>query len=372
MREDCKLYELRGVWIATVYDIDWPKTKNNPQAQKEEFIKILEKLQDLNINSVFVQVRPTSDSFYNSKINPWSAYLTGTQGKDPGYDPLEFMIEEAHKRNMEIHAWLNPYRITTKGTDLNQLADNNPAKLHPEWVLEHNDTLFYNPQNIDVINYIATTVFEIVAKYNIDGIHFDEYFYPYNYPPPDCKCKCICTCDGNYECIVDTARCRIEAINYMIRMVYNAIKSIKPNVQFGISPFGIWKNKSSDINGSNTNGLEGYYDLYSDALVWIDEGIIDYIAPQIYWETENKDNPYETLVRWWANVVDGTNVKLYVGQNINKEETAKELIKEIDINREYKEVEGNILFSYRDIKNNNQGVIEQLKKAYSQKACIKR
>lgn len=207
------------------------------------------------------------------------------------------MIEEAYKRNIEIHTWLNPYRITTKWTNLNQLADNNPAKLYPEWVLEHNDALFYNSQNIDVINYIATTVFEIVTKYNIDGIHFDEYFYPYNYSPPDCKRKCICTCYGNYKCIVDTVRCRIEVINYMITMVYNSIKLIKPNVQFGISPFSIWKNKSSDINGSNTNGLEVYYDLYSDALLWIEEGIIDYIDPQIYWEIENKHNPYEILVR---------------------------------------------------------------------------
>lgn len=425
MRAECKLYEFRGVWVATVYDIDWPKAKNDVEAQKKEFIAILDKLQSLNLNAVFVQVRPTSDAFYNSRINPWSAYLTGTQGKYPGYDPLQFMIEETHKRNMQFHAWLNPYRITTKGTDLSTLADNNPAKLHPDWVLSHNDALFYDPQNREVIDYLATTVFEIVSNYDVDGIHFDEYFYPYNYPVPKCEqkcelkckskckpkpepkcellcgsncifskhessrrhgcgcmspkteplCECDCDCICEYVCepeCLDTAESRREAINYMINTVYRVIKATNPKVQFGVSPFGVWKNKSSDIMGSNTKALEGYYDLYSDAVEWINSGSLDYIAPQIYWGIEDKDNPYETLVRWWANIVDGTNVKLYIGQNINKKETAKEVDKQIQINRQYEEVKGNILFSYSDIANNNEGVVEKLQKEYSEKACIRK
>lgn len=375
MRADCTLYEFRGVWVATVYDIDWPKTKDNPEAQKQEFIELLDKIQSLNLNAVFVQVRPTSDAFYDSKINPWSAFLTGVQGKYPGYDPMKFMIEETHKRNMQFHAWLNPYRITTKGTDLSVLADNNPAKLHPEWVLSHNDALFYNPQNQEVINYVATTVFEIVSNYDVDGIHFDEYFYPYGYPPPECECGCGCLCTCNCICgceyvCEDTAENRREAINNLIKTVYRVIKATKPNVEFGVSPFGVWKNKSSDVTGSNTNALEGYYDLYTDSLSWIQDGIIDYIAPQVYWETTNVDNPYETLVKWWASIVDGTKVKLYIGQNINKKETAREVDKEIEINRQYKEVKGNILFSYRDIAENNEGVVEKLQRVYSDKACI--
>ncbi|CEO08986.1 glycoside hydrolase family 10 protein [Paraclostridium sordellii] len=377
MRTYCKLYEFRGVWVATVYDIDWPKTKDNPEAQKQEFIELLDKVQSLNLNAVFVQVRPTSDAFYDSKINPWSAFLTGVQGKYPGYDPMKFMIEETHKRNMQFHAWLNPYRITTKGTDLSVLADNNPAKLHPEWVLSHNDALFYNPQNQEVINYVATTVFEIVSNYDVDGIHFDEYFYPYGYPPPEgeCGCGCLCTCNCicgcEYVC-EDTAENRRAAINNLIKTVYRVIKATKPNVEFGVSPFGVWKNKSSDVTGSNTNALEGYYDLYIDSLSWIQEGIIDYIAPQVYWETTNVDNPYETLVKWWASIVDGTKVKLYIGQNINKKETAREVDREIEINRQYKEVKGNILFSYRDIAENNEGVVEKLQRVYAEKACIRK
>ncbi|CEO12418.1 cell surface protein [[Clostridium] sordellii] len=379
MRTDCTLYEFRGVWVATVYDIDWPKTKDNPEAQKQEFIELLDKIQSLNLNAVFVQVRPTSDAFYDSKINPWSVFLTGVQGKYPGYDPMKFMIEETHKRNMQFHAWLNPYRITTKGTDLSVLADNNPAKLHPEWVLSHNDALFYNPQNQEVINYVATTVFEIVSNYDVDGIHFDEYFYPYGYPPPECDCEwgcgCLCTCNCicgcEYVC-EDTAENRRESINNLIKTVYRVIKATKPNVEFGVSPFGVWKNKSSNVTGSNTNALEGYYDLYTDSLSWIQDGIIDYIAPQVYWETTNVDNPYETLVKWWASIVDGTKVKLYIGQNINKKETAREVDKEIEINRQYKEVKGNILFSYRDIAENNEGVVEKLQRVYSDKACIRK
>ncbi|MFR4162592.1 MAG: glycoside hydrolase family 10 protein [Paraclostridium sordellii] len=379
MRTDCTLYEFRGVWIDTVYDIDWPKTKDNPEAQKQEFIELIDKIQSLNLNAVFIQVRPTSDAFYDSKINPWSAFLTGVQGKYPGYDPMKFMIEETHKRNMQFHAWLNPYRITTKGTDLSVLADNNPVKLHPEWVLSHNDALFYNPQNQEVINYVATTVFEIVSNYDVDGIHFDEYFYPYGYPPPECDCECSCGCLCTCNCICgceyvceDTAENRREAINNLIKTVYRVIKATKPNVEFGVSPFGVWKNKSSDVTGSNTNALEGYYDLYTDSLSWIQDGIIDYIAPQVYWETTNVDNPYETLVKWWASIVDGTKVKLYIGQNINKKETAREVDKEIEINRQYKEVKGNILFSYRDIAENNEGVVEKLQRVYSEKACIRK
>lgn len=368
MRVDCKLYEFRGVWVATVYDIDWPKTKNDAEAQKKEFIQLLDKLQSLNFNVVMVQIRPTSDTFYKSKINPWSSYLTGTQGKDPGYDPLQFMLDETHKRNMQFYGWLNPYRITTKGTDLSVLADNNPAKLNPDWVLEYNDALSYNPEDREVINYLATTVFEIVSNYDVDGIIFDEYFYPEGYPMPKCECKWICKC-GCWEC-VNVGDYRRSAINYLIKTIYKVIKAANPKVQFGISPFPVWKNKSSDINGSNTNAQEGYYALYSDPLTWIQEGTVDFIAPQIYWATNDKKNPYETLVRWWSNVVEGTNVKLYIAQSINKAETAKELDKQIAINREYPEVKGNILFSYRDIASNNGGIVQQLEKAYSEKACI--
>ncbi|MGL4911725.1 MAG: glycoside hydrolase family 10 protein [Romboutsia sp.] len=357
--KDCKVNELRGMWIATVFGIDWPKTQNNPEAQKKEFIEILDTLQSLNFNAVFVQIRPTSDAFYNSHINPWSVYLTGTQGKSPGYDPLKFMIKETHKRNMEFHAWLNPYRITTNGTDLNQLAKLNPARLNPNWALEYDDALFYNPENQEVIKYVATTVFEIVKNYYVDGIHFDDYFYPYNYPLPEGEDK-----DG------EVANNRREAVNDMIRLVYKAIKSTRACVQFGVSPFGVWKNKSSDHKGSDSNNLESYYNVYTDSLAWIEEGIIDYIAPQIYWTIDNKNSSYETLVKWWIEAVKDTCVDLYIGQNISNEDIAREIEKEIQINRKYSEVEGSIFFSMINLEENTGNVVQQFERVYRNKAGI--
>ena len=359
MYNRCTLVEFRGVWIAIVYNIDWPKTLDDPEAQKQEFIEILDKLQSLNINAVFVQVRPTSDALYKSYINPWSKYLTGEQGKYPGYDPLQFMIEETHKRNMEFHAWLNPYRITTQGTDLNELAPNNPARIKPEWVLEFNNALFYDPENPEVIEYVDVTVYEIIKKYDVDGIHFDDYFYPYDYPLPEGEDR-----DG------EVANNRREAVNNLIRTIYKVIKSTKPSVQFGVSPYGVWKNKSSDLIGSESNSLESYYDLYMDTLTWIDENTIDYIAPQIYWSTDNNDSNYEVMVSWWNDVVKDSGVRLYIGQNINDLDIASEIYKQIEINREYEYVSGNILFSASDIMNDNDNVVMQLKEAYNCKAIL--
>ena len=359
MYNRCTLVEFRGVWIASVYNIDWPKTLDNPEAQKQEFIEILDKLQSLNINAIFVQIRPTSDALYKSYINPWSKYLTGEQGKYPGYDPLQFMIEETHKRDMEFHAWLNPYRITTQGTDLNELAPNNPARIKPEWVLEFNNALFYDPENPEVIEYVAITVYEIIKKYDVDGIHFDDYFYPYDYPLPEGEDR-----EG------EVANNRRESVNNLIRTIYKVIKSTKPSVQFGVSPYGVWKNKSSDLIGSESNSLESYYDLYMDTLTWIDENTIDYIDPHIYWTTYNNDSNYEVMVSWWNDVVKDSKVRLYIGQNINDLDIANEIYKQIEINREYEYVSGNILFSASDIVNDTDNVVMQLKEAYNCKAIL--
>ncbi len=359
MYNRCTLVEFRGVWVSSVYNIDWPKTLNDPEAQKQEFIEILDKLKSLNINAIFVQIRSTSDALYKSHINPWSKYLTKDQGKDPGYNPLQFMIEETHKRNMEFHAWLNPYRITTQGTDLNELAPNNPARIKPEWVLEFDNSLFYDPENPEVIEYVAVTVYEIIKNYDVDGIHFDDYFYPYNYPLPEGEDR-----DG------EVANNRREAVNNLIRLVYKVIKSTKPSVQFGVSPFGIWKNKSSDTIGSDSNNLESYYDVYMDTLTWIDEHIVDYIAPQIYWTTDNNNSNYEVMVSWWNDVVKDSGVRLYIGQNISDLDIANEIERQIEINREYENVSGNILFSANNIMDNTDNVVLQLKEAYNCKAIL--
>ena len=218
--------EMRAAWISTVYNIDWPTTKNDQAAQQREYTQLLDKLKSVGINTVVVQVRPNGDALYKSNINPWSQYLTGTQGKDPGYDPLPFLIDEAHKRGMEFHAWFNPYRVTSSGTDLSKLAPNNPARLHPDWVLEYQNGsyqgLVYNPGLPEVRKYIVDSVSEVVKNYDIDGVHFDDYFYRSGMNDDATYDKY-----GNGQ---DKGDWRRENVNTLLREVNASIKSIKPSV----------------------------------------------------------------------------------------------------------------------------------------------
>lgn len=342
--------DMRAVWIATVYNIDFPKTKSNVPAQKAEFIKILDQLQDIGINTVVVQVRPKGDALYKSTINPWSDVLTGIQGKDPGYDPMTFMIEEAHKRGMEFHAWLNPYRVTTSGTDITLLSKNHPARLHPDWIISHNNALYYNPELLEVKNHITATVKEIITNYNVDGIHFDDYFYPSKYPLPEGEGK-----DGV------VANTRRQHVNEMVAQVSTVIKTVEKDVKFGISPMGIWKNSTSDVTGSNTAGNESYYSIYADTRTWIKNEWIDYVVPQLYWETGNQPADYETLVKWWSNEVKDSKVKLYIGQGIYKDVVAGEIEKQLKINQAYAEVKGSFYYSMRDLLNSRAGCKEVIK-----------
>lgn len=330
--------KMEAVWMATVFNIDFPSTKNNVAAQKNEYIEKLDKLKAIGINTVVVQVRPKADALYKSEINPWSDILTGTQGKDPGYDPLAFMIEEAHKRDIRFHAWLNPYRITTSGTELRALCETHPARLHPDWVISYNNSLYYNPELQEVKKHIIATVEEIVRKYDVDGIDFDDYFYPSNYPLPQGEGK-----DGV------VANSRIQNINDMIQRVSAAIKSTKKDVLFGISPMGIWKNSTSDSTGSDTAGNQSYYAVYADTRTWIKNEWIDYVVPQIYWETGNKAADYETLVKWWSNEVKGTNVELYIGQGIYRDVVVNEIDTQLKINQKYSEVEGSFYYGMKNL-----------------------
>ncbi|MEG0351912.1 MAG: family 10 glycosylhydrolase [Cellulosilyticaceae bacterium] len=345
--------DVRAVWISTVHNLDYPSVKNNEAAQKSEFIQKLDELQAIGINTVVVQIRPKGDALYQSSINPWSDVLTGTQGKYPGYDPMAFMIEEAHKRGMAFHAWLNPYRVTTAGTDVNVLSSDHPARLNPSWTISYKDALYYNPELPEVKAHIVDTVEELVANYDVDAIHFDDYFYPSNYPLPTGEGK-----DG------DVANSRREHINEMIRQVSEVIKKVDQTVMFGISPMGIWKNDLSDITGSSTGGSESYYSVAADTRTWIQNEWIDYVVPQIYWETGHKLADYETLVSWWSSEVEGTKVKLYIGQGIYKDIVANEITTQLGINQNYSVVEGSFYFSLRDLLNNRMGAKDQIADFY--------
>ena len=348
--------ELRGAWISSVYNLDWPSTKSlGIDQQKEEYRVLLDELKKAGINAVMVQVKPAADALYPSKYAPWSEYLTGVQGKSPGYDPLEFMIEETHKRNMEFHAWFNPFRVTTSTDQTDQLAYNNPAKLHPEWVLTYDGRLFLNPGLPEVRTYVKNTVLEVVENYDVDGIHFDDYFYPY----PDAKKSDIPDSETYepfkkaYKNIEDWRRYNINA---MIKDISISIKNIDPNMQFGVSPFGVWRNATTDPKGSDTKASVTSYDsLYADTRYWAYVGWIDYIAPQIYWNIGFKPADYEKVLKWWVNEMSGKPVKLYVGQALYKVGThgagtdgawlnPNELPSQILMNRRYDTVQGSIYF----------------------------
>ena len=329
---------MQAVWIATVFNLDFPSTKNDVVSQKDEYIEKLDKLKAVGINTVIVQVRPKADALYSSNINPWSDVLTGEQGKHPGYDPMAFMIEEAHKRGMSFHAWLNPYRITTSGTDTSVLCETHPARLNPDWTMSYNNALYYNPEKEGVKDHIVSTVEEIVKNYDVDAVVFDDYFYPSKYPLPHGEGK-----DGA------VANSRRQHINDMVERVSGAIKNTNSNVLFGISPSGIWKNKISDPTGSDTSGGESYYSVYADTRTWIKNGWIDYVSPQIYWETGHKSADYETLVKWWSNEVNGTNVKLYISQGLYREAVAKQIDTQLKINQNYSQVNGSFYYKLKNL-----------------------
>lgn len=305
-----KKRELRAAWISTVWNLDWPQNKNDVAAQKAEFITMLDKLKAMGMNAVVVQVRPMGDALYPTSYAPWSQFLTGTQGKNPGYDPLQFMIEEAHKRNLEFHAWFNPFRISTNSTDVTKLADPNPVKQHPDWKVDYNGGMYYNPGIPEVRKLIQDTILEVVRKYDIDAVHLDDYFYPDIKNETDFHDAATFAKYGSgFANIGDWRR---NNINVFMKDLSSSIKSIKPYVKFGVSPNGIWKNIPYG-NGQYTTGMESYNDVYADSLKWVKENTVDYITPQVYWKIGYKAAPYEVLMQWWKQQVQGTNVQLYMG-----------------------------------------------------------
>ncbi len=360
--------EFRGAWVSSVYNLDWPSKKGlGIEQQKAEYIRKLNDLQAAGLNAVIVQVKPSADALYPSKHAPWSEYLTGTQGKSPGYDPLAFMIEETHKRDMEFHAWFNPFRVTTSTSKTDKLAANNPAKLHPEWVIDYDNKLFLNPGLPEVREYVKNTVLEVVKNYDVDGIHFDDYFYPY----PDSKKRdfpdqaTFKKYGGGYKYKTDWRRYNINA---MIKDISVSIKNTKSNVEFGISPFGVWRNASVSAKGSDTRaGVTSYDTLYADTRYWAHIGWIDYIAPQIYWNIGYGPADYEKTLKWWVEDLKDKPVKLYVGQALYKVNTEgawknpDELPNQILMNRKYDTVKGSIYFRSKLLQQNVLGFTDRLK-----------
>ena len=356
--------EMRGIWVATVLNIDWPSKKGlSIESQKQEFIKILDNVKEWNMNAVFVQIKPVGDAFYPSKFSPWSEYLTGKQGENPGYDPLKFMIEEAHKRNIEFHAWFNPYRLTMSG-GIDKLSNDNIGKQRPDWTITYGGKLYLNPGIPEVNDYIVKSIMEVVENYDIDGVHMDDYFYPYKvkgeiYNDEEQYNKY----GSNFLKVDDWRR---DNVNKLIEKLYSSIKHKNKNIEFGISPFGVWRNISTDsVRGSNTKaGIQNYDDLYADILYWMKKNWIDYVAPQIYWNQGFKIAEYNTLVDWWSKYAKETKTNLYIGQaayRIKDWEKDDELINQIKYNRKSEEVKGSIFFSYSSLVKDPTGILEKIK-----------
>ena len=360
---------MRGVWVSTVYNLDWPSSGSygNVERQKQEYVQLLDELQAMGMNAVFVQVRPAADALYPSSLVPWSKFLTGTQGKDPGYDPLAFMIEETHRRGMQFHAWFNPFRATTDArTDT--LAANHVAQQHPEWIVKSGGKLYINPGIPEARQHIIATIMEVVNRYEIDGVHLDDYFYPSNGEFPD---------DAAYQAygiasFASKADWRRYNINQFVQLLDQSIKNVKPQVQFGISPFGVWRNIADDQTGSDTKaGVTAYDNMYADVRTWIRHGWIDYVTPQIYWSLSFAPARYDKLVTWWSNEVRGTDVALYIGHAPYKLGTAEagwqnalEIINQLHYNTQHPEVKGSIFFSAKDLRKNPLGLIQELQNYY--------
>lgn len=314
--------QLRGMWLTTVMNIDFPSRPGLPQAQvKAEYERWLDLAVAQRHNAIFVHVRPSGDAFWPSRYAPWSEWLTGKRdGSSPGWDPMAFMVERAHARNLEFHAWFNPYRGSQPGpsgpgADFTKLAPGHPLLAHRDWAVAYptgkSARLYFDPGNPAARRFVEDAMLEAVERYDIDGVHFDDFFYPYPEKGQDFPDDASYARWGGGKSRGDWRR---DNVDTLVREMDQRIKALKPWVKFGISPFGIWRNRTSDPAGSDSRGLESYDAIYADTRKWVRQGWVDYIVPQLYWTVGFAKADYAKLLPWWTALVKGTRVQLYIGQ----------------------------------------------------------
>ena len=386
----------RGAWIATVANIDWPTDSavGNTDLQQQEMIYLLDSLQSIGINAVIFQVRPTADALYDSELEPISHWLTGKQGSwtnvteettnvQTPWDPLEWTIEQAHARHMEVHVWLNPYRLNIAKTDTSEICADHIWRKHPEWFFEYNKQWFFDPGLPITREWICTIVQNIVDRYDIQAIHMDDYFYPY--PVRGKALPDASTFEQYPRGFTDIRDWRRDNVNLAIQAISETIHECKDSVQFGISPFGVWRNASADPTGSATTaGITNYDDLYADIRLWIQRGWIDYVLPQLYWEIGKPAADYQILAHWWANEVRGTDCKLYIGMapyrleettsnnakqrktTSNPWNTGNEIGRQMRLNRTIPEITGECFYSTRPLLRNPRNVCDTIKAIYTE------
>lgn len=351
--------EFRGAWIQCV---NYQFMGMGTAEMQRTLTYQLNELQKSGINAILFQVRPEFDALYASSFEPWSRYLTGRQGTPPSpyWDPLQWMVDQCHARGMELHAWINPYRAKTKGTK--ELATTHPYFQHPDRYFEYGGQLIMDPGVPENRDYICNVVSDILMRYDVDGIHIDDYFYPYpesGLRIPDDKTY------ARYGNGMERSDWRRENVNLFIRQLHDCIRSLKPWVKFGVSPFGIYRNMKSDpVNGSNTRGLQNYDDLYADVLKWVNEGWVDYNIPQIYWEIGHPAADYITLIQWWNKNATPEGSHLYIGQDVARTMKADQLTRKMLYERSLSKVKGNCFWPANEILWNNKGVADSLKRNY--------
>lgn len=367
--------DLRATWISTVYNLDWPSAATSRisddslriEKSKEELIKVLDRAVEMNMNAVMFQVRTGADALYKSDLVPWSRYLTGTYGKDPGFDPLAFAIEEAHKRNIELHAWFNPYRVSMDMSDATKQSLNIPKsvyKEHPDWIKTANNRFVVDPGIPDARKWVEDCVMEVVNKYDIDGVHFDDYFYYEAYVNEMDDSQTYNKYNNGQFTNKDDWRRNNTYL--LIKELSEKMEASKKWVKFGISPAGVWGNKSDGHpDGSNTTaGIPNYDCAFADTKKWVEDEIIDYICPQVYWSFGTKSAPYGEVASWWSNVVRGRNVHLYIGQALYKVNESSdiyftegngvpEMSRQIKFNISKPEIKGSVLFRHANLNSSN-------------------
>lgn len=371
----------RALWVSNVLNIDLPTTQNIEEYQ-QAVIKMLDTCLEYRLTAIFFQCRTSNDAFYRSKLNPYSRYFTGQEGLEPPFDVFKWIIEETHKRGLEFHAWMNPYRVSTKEAETKEewfktCDDLNIAKKHPEWtVTDKKGKIVLNPARKEVKKFIVDTIVELITNYDVDGIHFDDYFYPYGGLSEDDND--LLEFENREEKYLNLDGFRRNEVTQAIRMVNHAIKETDPKIRFGISPFGIWRKKTETfLEGANVHPgcSESYANEYADSYRWVQEELVDYICPQIYFDFEHRLAPFADLLDWWVKALKNKKVDLYIGFGPYRLGSQGGYLNPYEISNQLhyanqnKEVKGNVFFTYHTFidEGATQEGMEIVKKLFNQK-----
>jgi len=360
--------EVRGVWIASVFNINYPsRTDLDSASLKSELDRILDVCEKNDLNTVFFQVRPSCDALYESELFPVSKSLSTTGSLT--FDPLRYLLTEAHARNIFVHAWVNPLRVTTSADSEASLPADSPAVKYPEWCVKYADgKLYFNAGVPELRSFVAEGVGEIVKNYDVDGVVFDDYFYPY--PVNGAQFDDADEFAAYGKDYADIGDFRRDNINKLIKEVYDTVKATDAECLFGVSPAGVWQNNDGANGGSDTLGFEAYREIYCDALAWVRGGYVDYISPQIYWQIGKSGTPFDTVADWWNKNLDGTGVELWISHGVYRYdesdwgESAGEMASQVEYSRELMAYRGSVFYGYDKLRDDVFGVTSELNDAY--------